>query len=220
MSCWPTRPRLARGPPSSSGPCPMPRCPSSSSGRAGAALADAATWWFGDPSHELGVVGITGTDGKTTTAFLAVAALEAAGISTGLLGTVDTKIGDAREPNKEHVTTPGAVDVERALRAMVAEGNAAAVVETTSHGLAADRVTGDRLRRRDPHEPHPRAPRVPSDVGGLPRREALPVRAAGSRRSQPIERRAGLAEERRSSTSTIRRPVPSSALPRRPAPGS
>jgi UDP-N-acetylmuramoyl-L-alanyl-D-glutamate--2,6-diaminopimelate ligase len=107
-----------------------------------AAVADAAAWWFGDPSHELGIVGITGTDGKTTTAFLAVAALEAAGISTGLLGTVDTKIGGAREPNKEHVTTPGAVELQRALRAMAAAGNAGAVVETTSHGLAADRVRG------------------------------------------------------------------------------
>jgi UDP-N-acetylmuramoyl-L-alanyl-D-glutamate--2,6-diaminopimelate ligase len=110
--------------------------------RSPAALADAAAWWYGDPSHELGVVGITGTDGKTTTSFLAVAALEAAGLSSGLLGTVETKIGASREPNPEHTTTPGALDLQRALRAMVAAGNAAAVVETTSHGLAADRVRG------------------------------------------------------------------------------
>jgi UDP-N-acetylmuramyl tripeptide synthase len=58
------------------------------------AMAVAAGWWYGDPSHELGTVGITGTDGKTTTAFLAVAALEAVGLSTGLIGTVDTKVGD------------------------------------------------------------------------------------------------------------------------------
>jgi UDP-N-acetylmuramoyl-L-alanyl-D-glutamate--2,6-diaminopimelate ligase len=110
--------------------------------RSRAALADAAAWSFGDPSHELGVVGITGTDGKTTTSFLAVAALEAAGLSSGLVGTVDTKIGASREPNAEHMTTPGAVDLQRALRAMVRAGNGAAVVETTSHGLAADRVRG------------------------------------------------------------------------------
>ncbi len=110
--------------------------------RSPAALADAAAWWYGDPSHELGVVGITGTDGKTTTSFLAVAALEAAGLSTGLLGTVETKIGASREPNPEHTTTPGAPELQRALRAMVGAGNAAAVVETTSHGLAADRVRG------------------------------------------------------------------------------
>jgi UDP-N-acetylmuramoyl-L-alanyl-D-glutamate--2,6-diaminopimelate ligase len=105
-----------------------------------AALADAAAWWYGDPSRSLGVVGITGTDGKTTTSFLAVAALETAGLSTGLIGTVETKIGVLREAHSEHLTTPGAPDLQLALRAMVANGNAAAVVETTSHGLATDRV--------------------------------------------------------------------------------
>ena len=110
--------------------------------RSQAALATAAAWWFGDPSHELGVVGITGTDGKTTTSFLAVAALEAAGLSSGLVGTVDTKIGRTREANPEHATTPGAPALQRALRAMVAAGSRAAVVETTSHGLAAERVRG------------------------------------------------------------------------------
>ena len=78
--------------------------------RSPAALADAAAWWYGDPSHELGVVGITGTDGKTTTSFLAVAALEAAGLSSGMLGTVETKIGV--EPRAE----PGAHDDARAPR--------------------------------------------------------------------------------------------------------
>jgi UDP-N-acetylmuramoyl-L-alanyl-D-glutamate--2,6-diaminopimelate ligase len=107
-----------------------------------AALADAAAWWYGDPSHELGVVGVTGTDGKTTTSFLAVAAFEAAGISTGLLGTAASKVGGVREPNAEHMTTPGAPALQRALRAMTRAGNAAAVLETTSHGLAADRVRG------------------------------------------------------------------------------
>jgi UDP-N-acetylmuramoyl-L-alanyl-D-glutamate--2,6-diaminopimelate ligase len=110
--------------------------------RSQAALGTAAAWWFGDPSHELGVVGITGTDGKTTTSFLAVAALEAAGLSSGLVGTVDAKIGRTREANPEHTTTPGAPVLQRALRAMVAAGNRAAVVETTSHGLAAERVRG------------------------------------------------------------------------------
>jgi UDP-N-acetylmuramoyl-L-alanyl-D-glutamate--2,6-diaminopimelate ligase len=110
--------------------------------RSQAALATAAAWWFGDPSHELGIVGITGTDGKTTTSFLAVAALETAGVSSGLVGTVHTKIGRTREANPEHTTTPGAPALQRALRAMVAAGNRAAVVETTSHGLAAERVRG------------------------------------------------------------------------------
>ena len=110
--------------------------------RAQAALAVAAAWWYGDPSREMGVVGITGTDGKTTTSFLAAAVLEAAGISTGLLTTAELKIGELRSANPEHVTTPEAPQLQRALRAMVDAGNRAAIVETTSHGLALDRVGG------------------------------------------------------------------------------
>jgi UDP-N-acetylmuramoyl-L-alanyl-D-glutamate--2,6-diaminopimelate ligase len=103
-------------------------------------LATAAAWWYGNPSRELGVVGITGTDGKTTTSFLAVAALEAAGIPTGLVGTIEAKIGRVREANPEHATTPEAPALQLALRAMALAGDRAAVVETTSHGLALDRV--------------------------------------------------------------------------------
>jgi UDP-N-acetylmuramoyl-L-alanyl-D-glutamate--2,6-diaminopimelate ligase len=110
--------------------------------RSQTALASAAAWWYGDPSRELDVIGITGTDGKTTTSFLAVAALEAAAISTGLIGTVDTKIGELRESHADHATTPDAPLLQAALRAMVVAGNTAAVVETTSHGLALDRVAG------------------------------------------------------------------------------
>lgn len=111
-------------------------------GDARRALAEAACWWYEDPSHRLATVGVTGTDGKTTTCYLAVAALEAAGIRTGMLGTAGLRIGGRDEPNAEHVTTPGAPDLQRALRGMVLAGDAAAVVETTSHGLALDRVAG------------------------------------------------------------------------------
>jgi UDP-N-acetylmuramoyl-L-alanyl-D-glutamate--2,6-diaminopimelate ligase len=104
------------------------------------ALAGAAAWRFGDPSHEMGVIGITGTDGKTTTSFLATAVLEAAGISTGLITTAGKKIGPVRVANVEHVTTPEAPEIQRMLRAMVMSGNEAAIVETTSHGLALHRV--------------------------------------------------------------------------------
>jgi UDP-N-acetylmuramoyl-L-alanyl-D-glutamate--2,6-diaminopimelate ligase len=110
--------------------------------RSRAALAVAAAWWYGDPSRELGIVGITGTDGKTTTSFLATAVLEFAGISTGLLTTAQIKVGDLRSANPEHVTTPEAPQLQRALRAMVDAGNRAAIVETTSHGLALERVGG------------------------------------------------------------------------------
>ncbi len=104
------------------------------------ALATAAAWWYGDPGNALGVVGITGTDGKTTTSYMAAAVLEKAGISTGLITTAATKIGDFRSANPEHVTTPQAPQLQRALRAMIGAGNDAAVVETTSHGLALGRV--------------------------------------------------------------------------------
>ncbi|MFI5226751.1 MAG: UDP-N-acetylmuramoyl-L-alanyl-D-glutamate--2,6-diaminopimelate ligase [Candidatus Limnocylindrales bacterium] len=109
-------------------------------GRASRALAAGAAWWYGDPSREFPVVGVTGTDGKTTTAILAAAALGAAGIRPGLVGTVETHVGGIVEPNAEHVTTPQAPELQHLLRAMVAAGDAAAIVETTSHGLALDRV--------------------------------------------------------------------------------
>jgi UDP-N-acetylmuramoyl-L-alanyl-D-glutamate--2,6-diaminopimelate ligase len=105
-----------------------------------AALATAAAWWYGDPSRELAVVGITGTDGKTTTSFLAVAALEAAGIRTGMTGTAATRIGGIQAPNEAHATTPEAPALQAALRAMAGAGDGAAVIETTSHGLALNRV--------------------------------------------------------------------------------
>ncbi len=105
-----------------------------------AALARAAAWWYEDPSRALGTIGITGTDGKTTTSFLAVAALEAAGLSAGLLGTIETRIGTERERHEAHFTTPAAPELQAALRAMAASGNVAAVIETTSHALELDRV--------------------------------------------------------------------------------
>jgi UDP-N-acetylmuramoyl-L-alanyl-D-glutamate--2,6-diaminopimelate ligase len=105
-----------------------------------AALATAAAWWYRDPSTELAVVGITGTDGKTTTSFLASAALEAAGIRTGMTGTAATRIGGVQAANEAHATTPEAPELQRALRAMLVAGDAAAVIETTSHGLALHRV--------------------------------------------------------------------------------
>jgi UDP-N-acetylmuramoyl-L-alanyl-D-glutamate--2,6-diaminopimelate ligase len=104
------------------------------------ALAVVAAWWYDDPGRRLGVIGVTGTDGKTTTAAMAVAALEAAGIRTGLVSTADQRIGGQRAGTPAHVTTPEAPELQRALRAMAEAGDAAAVVETTSHGLALERV--------------------------------------------------------------------------------
>lgn len=108
--------------------------------RARPALATAAAWWYGDPSRSMTVIGITGTDGKTTTAYLAVAALEAAGRRTGMIGTIATRIGGETVAHEAHATTPEAPELQAALRAMVEAGDEAAVIETTSHGLAMDRV--------------------------------------------------------------------------------
>ena len=96
------------------------------------ALASAAAWWFGDPSHEVTVVGITGTDGKTTTAYLAVADLEAAGRHAGMIGTIVTRIGGRTEADEAHGTTPRSESRGRAP--MVEAGDDVAVIETTSTG--------------------------------------------------------------------------------------
>ena len=109
-------------------------------GAARPALASAAAWWYGDPSHELTVVGITGTDGKTTTSYLAVAALEAAGRQTGMIGTIATRVGGRTGTNEVHATTPEAPELQATLRAMVDAGDRVAVIETTSHALALERV--------------------------------------------------------------------------------
>jgi UDP-N-acetylmuramoyl-L-alanyl-D-glutamate--2,6-diaminopimelate ligase len=108
------------------------------------ALAVAAAWWYGDPSTHLGVIGITGTDGKTTTSRLLGAALDSAGWQAGIVSTVGGRIGGLDETNPPHATTPQAPELQRALAAMLAAGDRAAVIETTSHGLALGRVNGVR----------------------------------------------------------------------------
>jgi UDP-N-acetylmuramoyl-L-alanyl-D-glutamate--2,6-diaminopimelate ligase len=107
-------------------------------GRPGLALA--AAWFHDFPSTRLGIVGVTGTDGKTTTCFLVRAMLEAAGQQTGLLGTVDVVVGGKPRGNPGRSTTPEAPELQANLAAMVAAGDRFAVVESTSHGLAQERV--------------------------------------------------------------------------------
>lgn len=109
------------------------------------ALADAADAWFGRPSEQLTVVGITGTDGKTTTSFLAVEMLRAAGRRPGLIGTVAIDVGDERLPNEERNTTPEALELQALLARMVAAGNDVVVMEATSHGLALERTRNCRF---------------------------------------------------------------------------
>ena len=103
------------------------------------ALALAAAWLNDFPSHRLGVVGITGTDGKTTTTYLVRAMLAACGLPAGLISTIEVISGGASAGYTGH-TTPEAPAVQADLRAMVDAGDRFAVLETTSHGLALERV--------------------------------------------------------------------------------
>ena len=102
-------------------------------GDARAAMAPLAARFFGDPTGELRVVGVTGTNGKTTTAFLLREVLEAAGARCGLLGTVRQVVGGADEEVER--TTPEAIDLQATFRRMLDAGDAACVMEVSSHAL-------------------------------------------------------------------------------------
>lgn len=107
------------------------------------ALALAADRFFDHPSRRMPVVGVTGTNGKTTTAYLLAAVLDAAGLRAGMLGTVAYRIGGVdREASR---TTPEAPDVQRLLSDMIREGCRSAVMEVSSHALALKRVDGMRF---------------------------------------------------------------------------
>ncbi len=105
-----------------------------------AALATVASVFFDHPSLELGVIGITGTDGKTSTSVLAEAMLQRSGFRTGLIGTVSIKIGDETVDHETRQTTPESLDIQRLLRRMVDEGVEWVILEATSHGLAMHRL--------------------------------------------------------------------------------
>jgi UDP-N-acetylmuramoyl-L-alanyl-D-glutamate--2,6-diaminopimelate ligase len=107
------------------------------------AMALLGAAFFGDPSHQMRVVGITGTNGKTTTAYLVAAILDAAGIKCGVLGTVAYRIGD--EVRTATHTTPEAPDVQRLLREMADRGCGACAMEVSSHALALRRVDAMRF---------------------------------------------------------------------------
>src|SRR4051794_3045135 len=98
-----------------------------------AAMAPAAAALNGDPTAALQTVGITGTNGKTTTAYLVRGLLEAAGIPTGLLGTVTAVIGGVERPAER--TTPEAIDLQRTFAEMRDAGDAAVAMEVSSHAL-------------------------------------------------------------------------------------
>ena len=107
------------------------------------ALADLAAAFHGHPSRRLAVVGVTGTNGKTTTAYLLTSVFDAAGLPAGRLGTVTFRVGPT--PADEHVashTTPEADEIQQMLARMIERGCRACVMEVSSHALALDRVAG------------------------------------------------------------------------------
>lgn len=103
-------------------------------------LSSIAAAHEGWPGERLTVIGITGTDGKSTTAFLTVAALERCGVRTGLLSTIESRIAGEVVPNPTRLTTQEAPFVQGLLARMVEAGCTHAVIEATSHGLALHRL--------------------------------------------------------------------------------
>jgi UDP-N-acetylmuramoyl-L-alanyl-D-glutamate--2,6-diaminopimelate ligase len=107
------------------------------------ALALLADRFYDSPSRRIPVVGVTGTNGKTTTSYLLASILDAAGLSAGVMGTVSYRVG--RVEREASRTTPEAPDVQRLLAEMIDGGCRSAVMEVSSHALALKRVDGMRF---------------------------------------------------------------------------
>lgn len=127
-----------RNSPDSQSPAPHPQSPTMIEVQnTRTALAPIAAAFYGHPGAAMRVIGITGTDGKTTTTFLTSAVLEASGRGTGMIGTVDFKVGARQWANETRQSTPEAPEVQALLREMADAGCGYAVVEATSHALSA-----------------------------------------------------------------------------------
>jgi UDP-N-acetylmuramoyl-L-alanyl-D-glutamate--2,6-diaminopimelate ligase len=108
-----------------------------------AAMPLAADLFFGRPSLELEVTGITGTSGKTTTSYLLGSILEAAGRRPGLIGSIERRVGN--EVHSPDLNTPEAIDLQRLFREMLTAGNRSCVLEATSHASAQGRLERTRF---------------------------------------------------------------------------
>ena len=107
------------------------------------AMPVAAEVFFGAPSHELDVAAVTGTNGKTTTAFLLASILEAAGRRPGLLTNIERRVGGASQ--QIGLNTPEAIDLQRLLRAMLDAGDRSCAMEATSIAAEMGRLAGTRF---------------------------------------------------------------------------
>ena len=105
-----------------------------------AALAQVSANWYAHPADSLTVIGVTGTNGKTTTTAMIGAVLDANALPNATLGTVEMKLGSARWSNPNHQTTPESLHVQRFLRQAVLTGCSYATLEATSHALAMHRL--------------------------------------------------------------------------------
>ena len=108
------------------------------------ALSYVAAEYFGRPAEKLMMLGITGTKGKTTTSFLVKSILEAAGIKTGLIGTVCSMIGEETIPNR--LTTPDPIETQTLLRRMVDAGMQSVIMEVSAHALDMHRLAGVKFK--------------------------------------------------------------------------
>ena len=104
------------------------------------AMALVSAAWYDYPAEKLKVIGITGTKGKTTTTYMIKSILESAGHKVGLIGTIETIIGETHIPSSN--TTPESVKIQEYFRRMLEEGCDVAVMEVSSQGLMLNRTAG------------------------------------------------------------------------------
>ena len=108
------------------------------------AISYVAAEFFGNPADKLMMLGITGTKGKTTTSFLVKAIMDAAGVKTGLIGTVCSMIGEETIPNR--LTTPDPIETQTLLRRMVDAGMECVIMEVSAHALDMHRLAGMKFK--------------------------------------------------------------------------
>jgi UDP-N-acetylmuramoyl-L-alanyl-D-glutamate--2,6-diaminopimelate ligase len=103
-------------------------------------LAKISSTFYGDPSSRVKLIGITGTNGKTTTTYLLESIFKKAGYTVGVIGTINYRFGKKTTPAPN--TTPESLDLQRILWEMLREGTSHVIMEVSSHGLDLDRVFG------------------------------------------------------------------------------